>query len=117
MGHAQNLRRGVEAASGEYIALLDSDIVILKGSLRDLCIPDKFVSAKCVDQAQWDGFISWCSVVHRAALDRHPLPIEGELLDDWARSIPKEEIVHSDKVEYSHPIGTTYTEKKRCSQL
>lgn len=115
LGHAQNLRRGIAASTSEYIAILDSDIIILKGNLRDLCIPNKFVCAKCVDQTWWDGFISWCSVVDRSALERHPLPVEGELLDDWARSIPTEEIVHSNKVEYSHPIGISYTARKKCN--
>lgn len=115
LGHAQNLKRGLSVASGEYIAILDSDIVILRGNLMDLCIPGKFVSAKCVNQTVGPGFISWCSVVHRSALERYPLPETGELLDDWARGIAIEDIIHSDKVEYTHEIGVSYTKRKECN--
>jgi glycosyltransferase involved in cell wall biosynthesis len=116
LGHAGNLRLGCKVASGDYIGMLDSDVTILEGTMRSLCIPNKFVCGQSDDNSTYDGFLSFCAVVDRQLLEKYPMP-NGDLLDDWCHSIPKEEVIISDKVRFHHKIGVSYTEKKRIESL
>lgn len=114
LGHARNLQSGIDAARGDYIGVLDSDVIIKKGSMRDLCVPGKFTEAKWLDQiAPQNTFIIWCSVAEKRLYKEYPLPTSGEVLDHWAQRIPFELIYRSDKVEYEHHTGITYTEWKK----
>lgn len=116
LGHARNLQSGIDVAKHEYIGVLDSDVVIKRGSMYDMCQAGKFVSAKCLNQeANPEVFYIWCSVADKKLYRKFPLPTEGEILDEWAKSIPMEYRVESDLVEYEHKIGIGYTEWKKVN--
>src|SRR5712664_4276484 len=67
-GHGVNLNRGFQASSGDFVAFIDSDITILEGDLRDLCIPGKIVSP---------GNKGWFIVAPRNLIEEFP-PRENE---------------------------------------
>lgn len=112
MGHPQNLEYGIKRAVHSYICVLDADIVIKKGNLRDLCTQGKFVQAKCLTQHDKTGFVIWCSVTDNILLKKYPMP-QGDILDNWALSIPKELIAENDSVEYIHNSGIIFSEWSR----
>jgi len=109
LGHPQNLAIGIKKAVYSYICVLDADIVIKSGNLRDLCNQGRFTEAKCLTPHNKKGFVIWCSVTDNITLKKYPMP-EGPLLDSWADSIPRDLIVQSDKVEYEHNTGIIYQE-------
>jgi glycosyltransferase involved in cell wall biosynthesis len=109
LGHPKNLEIGIKKAVYSYICVLDADIVIKNGNLRDLCNQGKFTEALCLTPHDKKGFVIWCSVTDNITLKGFPMP-EGPLLDSWADSIPKDLIVKSDKVEYEHNTGIIYSE-------
>jgi glycosyltransferase involved in cell wall biosynthesis len=115
LGHAKNLQLGIDAAKGDFIGVLDSDVIIKSGSLRDLCNPGMFTEARCINQdtSNPDVFYIWCSVAPKELYEKFPLPTTGEILDEWARTIPKELIFGSFLVTYEHQIGIGYTEWKK----
>jgi glycosyltransferase involved in cell wall biosynthesis len=110
LGHAQNLQLGINAARHEYIGVLDSDVVIKSGSLRDLCNHGRFTEARSLTPTDKKGFIIWCSVAPRVLWKLFPLPTDKEILDDWADSIPKELIYGSFLVTYEHNTGIGFAE-------
>ena len=113
-GHAKNLQSGIDVAQGDYIGVLDSDVIIQQGSMRDLCISGRFVSATLLNQqTNPDVFYIWCSVADKYLYEEFPLPSTGEILDEWAKAIPKQLRVESDKVTYKHNIGIGYMEWKK----
>jgi hypothetical protein len=111
LGHPANLSSGVAYARSEYLGVLDFDVEIVRGSLREMCIPGFFVSAKLLPAPdRRTGFIIWCSVTPKELFMRFPLPTTGELLDDWADTIPRNLRLDSDRVEYEHHTGIGYSE-------
>ena len=109
LGHPGNLWSGIVAAQGKYVGILDFDVEIKKGSMRDLCFPGMFVSAKLLPMpSPKTGFLCWCSVIDRSVLLQHPMLRPGwdtTLLDSWADSIPYHLRMQSDAVEYEHHSG------------
>lgn len=49
-GFTKNVNRGLKAASGEYIAIVNSDTQLRRGNIRDLCIPNKVTSPIIANQ-------------------------------------------------------------------
>jgi hypothetical protein len=118
LGHPSNLWQGILRAHCDYVGVLDWDVEIKKGSLRDLCFPGHFVSAKLLPAPDHrTGFIIWCSVMDRQTLLKFPMPQSGELLDDWADTIPRHLRMNSDAVEYEHHTGIGVSEWNRVHGL
>lgn len=117
-GHGNNLRSGIEASSGDYIAAIDSDIIILDGNLRDLVIPDKVVCGKWHEHREYTGFTGWFFVSPRSVLDEFPPKTDevGPGLDYWGgirghfRDDIKDRYVWSDELEYSHLRNRSFGE-------
>lgn len=115
LGHPANLWSGIELASSSFVGVLDFDVEIKSGSLRDLCFPGMFVSARLLPPpTNKTGFIIWCSVMDRNVLLQHPMPKKGELLDDWADSIPHALRLQSNAVTYEHHTGIGVSEWDRA---
>src|SRR5260221_2776316 len=111
-GHARNLVVGLKMATMDFIALLDSDITITQGSLRDLCIPGKIVSP---------GLKGWFMVGPRELLVEFP-PFENnhhiEGIDNWWMELQKRyQVVSSKAVTYHHAFNQTASELSRWKRL
>lgn len=116
LGHPQNLWSGIMAAKHDFIGVLDFDIVIKSGSLRDLCVPGKFVSAHLLNPTTKTGFIIWCSVTEASLMRQYPMP-DGNLLDNWADAIPVHLRQPSNAVNYEHHSGIGVAEWNRIHAL
>lgn len=57
------------ARGAEYVAIMDSDVSLVEGSLREMCIPDK-VSVPVIVQHPDTSFIAPMLVVPRSVSDR-----------------------------------------------
>jgi glycosyltransferase involved in cell wall biosynthesis len=49
-GFTRNVNRGWKYASGDFVAIINSDTQLKSGNLRDLCIPGKVTSPEIVNQ-------------------------------------------------------------------
>jgi glycosyltransferase involved in cell wall biosynthesis len=105
-GHGNNLNKGFQASTGDFVAILDSDILLTKGSLRDLCIPEKIVCP--------GSFKAWCMVSPRQFIEEFP-PFENqgskEGIDVWIKEFENRNqtrIILTDKVEYFHATNASY---------
>lgn len=120
-GHGNNLRDGIAASHGDFIAAIDSDIKILEGNLRDLVITDKVVSGKWHEHREYTGFTGWFFVSPRFVLDEFPPKTDpsGPGLDYWGgirgsfREDIKDRFVWSDVLEYSHLRNQSFREWDR----
>lgn len=114
-GHVLNLNNGFEFSSGDYLALIDNDVSIEKGNLRDLCVPGKIIYPEW-NEEDWQAYLpvqpyrnfsQWFFVIPRefmlelppSRMD-HP---EKEGVDWWTTELriryPYE---WSDKLSYNH---------------
>jgi len=50
-GFTKNVNRGWRYATGDYVAIVNSDTRLVSGNLRDLCIPEKVTSPIIVNQS------------------------------------------------------------------
>lgn len=112
LGHGANLRLGLESATCDFVAMIDSDIEILKGNLKDLCVPNEIITPEWnrKDSIMKSNLLGWFLVAPREILMKYP-PFDlsaGEGIDDWVRNL---EISFSDKVEYLHHGWTSYGKK------
>ena len=106
--HGINLALGLRVVSGDYVAMIDSDITITKGSLRDLCVPGRLVSPGIPK--------GWFIVGPRKVFEDFP-PFENTYeaaagflggIDEWWRAIQNRELVLAlDTVEYHHAANQT----------
>lgn len=113
LGHSGNLKEGIRAARGDFIAILDSDIKILNGTIRDLCVPGVVVSPTWANQPDNRTINGWFMVGPHEVF-RNPLPpvTEVEGIDLWCNDILQKHratFQYSDKVEYLHARNTSYT--------
>lgn len=120
VGHGSNLNLGFRASTSEYVALLDSDIRIVDGSLRDLVIPDKVV---CPSHP-YVKFQGWFVVAPRWVINECP-PYdrndgEREGIDFWTEELElltKDMYVRSDAVTYHHGNSRNYSEFRRSGPV
>lgn len=113
LGHGKNVQLGMEAVSGDYVGVIDSDIVLTKGTLRDLCIPGKAAYGTWKEFPHYKELMGWCFVVERILIYRHPVAFsEWEGLGPWITQLfPYTEYV--DIFEYSHIQKRSYGELGR----
>lgn len=121
LGHGSNLNLGFRASTCEYVALLDTDIGIGEGNLRDLCIPDTVV---CPYHPTYRSFAGWFVVAPRWIIDecppydRHDGGREG--IDFWAEEmeiLSRDRFLVSDKLTYTHGSSRTYSEFRRSGPV
>lgn len=112
LGHSGNLGLGLMACTGDFIAILDSDVMISLGDIRDLVIPGTVVSPTWVDHPANNTINGWFMVGPRETFFPVPPISEVEGIDLWCNDIwqrNRATFVYSDKVEYSHNRNTSYT--------
>lgn len=117
LGHGANLNLGFRASTGEYVALLDSDIKIESGSLRDMIIPEKVVCPKHPTYAEFQG---WFVVAPRWIIAECP-PYDrtdnlGEGIDFWAEelwNLTRDRLISTEAVTYRHGDSRSYAEFRR----
>lgn len=115
LGQAGNLAEGIKVSTGEFVALIDSDMRIVSGTLKDLCIPGHIVSPASV-QRRADEMVGWFVVSPRQFLIEllpYEQPSQGncEAIDLWAREfdlIHKSRLISSDKVVVRHGLNQSY---------
>jgi glycosyltransferase involved in cell wall biosynthesis len=121
VGHGENLSLGIQNSGGHFVAILDSDIVIEKGVLRDLCIPDKVVYPQWnkLEQAAYfqinpdqKGLLfAWFVVASRHDLeDFLPFGTDIALWNHHFRVRTKSRSLELSTVVYSHPTRTSIKE-------
>lgn len=125
LGHGGNLNLGFRASTGDYVALLDSDIEIVSGDIREMCEPGRVVTPYLRGQAHQGFFI----VAPRWIINDHP-PCDvgkgiggidapaggGEGIDNWIielRTWAGERLLATDKVVYNHLSSRSYSELRR----
>lgn len=118
LGHIKNLDLGIKTSTGEFVGALDSDIVIVKGSMRDLCVPGAIVCGEWADLREHKGFWAWCFVSDRKILEdpRWAIPEEAghEGLDSWGVNLGRTApYIWSDKMSYQHLRARSYGTKHR----
>ena len=122
LGHGANLNLGFRASTGEYVALLDSDIEITSGTIRDLCVPGKVVSPYLRGQAHQGFFIvapRWILIQHPpydvgSGIGGHNVPVgRGEGIDNWIVELKEwsgDRLLASDAVTYNHLSSKSYAQ-------
>lgn len=101
---------GVRVAQGEYIAVINSDIIMLSGDLRDLCVPGTVVS--CGNY----GFQGCFHVVPRSVINEFGYlnpEKQGSGADYHYAEVIRDVYRGSDLVTYQHLAGRSYSEKRR----
>jgi glycosyltransferase involved in cell wall biosynthesis len=124
LGDVVNINYGMKRTHGDYIAVLNSDLTIYSGNLRDLCIPGRVV---CPDAKSGGhgGYTGGLVVIPRTVLDeygyldesrQHPHISHG-MGADMEYSIRVKEIMYfSDKVKCHHITGVSYAEQRRLGE-
>lgn len=122
LGHAKNLKLGFEHAVGDFVALIDSGVVIERGYLRDLCISDTVVYPEW-NEDSWRAYtpeqkyrelVGWFIVAPIpliASLPPHPSVAYAlnEGLDEWGVELTERlPTLWSDKLTYSHQSLSSY---------
>lgn len=113
LGDLRNTQLGIDMATSEYVAVLNSDITIDQGNLRDLCVPSRIVcprGAPPVDEA----FAGYFFVAPRELLARYPLPSqmdEQAIVRGWGRyygELIKEVYLWYPVLDYTHHWNQSY---------
>lgn len=118
VGDIFNSLIGMLAARGEYVAVINSDVIIHEGDLRNLCLPGRVVSPKWRQQREMHGFQGPFFVVPRTVLlDRQygylDVTRQGAGADyDYAYRV-RDIYTWSDAVEYTHLAGRSHSEKRK----
>lgn len=124
MGDVVNINYAMRHAKGEFIAVLNSDLTIFSGNLRDLCIPGRVV---CPDanSGGHGGYTGGLVVIPRTVLDeygyldesrQHPHISHGMGADAEYSIRVKNLMTFSDKVKCHHITGVSYAEQRRLGE-
>lgn len=114
LGDIRNLTLGIWMASGDFVGILNSDITIHKGSLRDLCIPGQVGCPTRIQKPGGGDFVDFCFVVDMNLLRKLGYPHSGISVGPdwpWSLSLEKETIIVP-SVEVSHAGGVSYSAKR-----
>lgn len=115
LGHAKNLAEGIKVATGDFVALIDSDMDVQSGDLRKLCIPGRVVSPSSV-QRRFNEVAGWFIVCPREFVTEflpydHPSQGLREGIDTWVRefhAIHEHDFEPSDQIFVVHGHGQSY---------
>lgn len=121
LGHGANLNLGFRASTCEYVALLDSDVQIETGSLRDMIVPEKIV---CPEHPTYAKFQGWFVVAPRWIIEECP-PYDrtdhhGEGIDFWAEelwNLTRDRLIATKEVTYRHGDSRSYAEFRRKGEV
>lgn len=119
LGDTRNLTLGIWMASGDYVGILNSDITIHKGTLRDLCIRDQTGCPTRLFKSGGGDFVDFCFVVDMELLRSIGYPSSALRVGpdwDWCVALEKKTIIVP-SVEVSHVGGTSYSERKIQAQI
>lgn len=115
--HGDNLNAGIAASHGDFLACMDSDVTIERGSLRQLCIPGKVVCPEYANQRDIRQFHGVFFVSPREILEELPIFERGgpEGIDHWVIEFSKHlnqrgAYLWTDEVSYRHLTGRSYGE-------
>jgi len=114
LGDIRNLTLGLWMASGDYVGILNSDITIHSGTLRDLCIPGKVGCPIRLQKPGGGDFVDFCFVVDMELLRKLGYPHSGISVGpdwNWSLGLEKETIIVP-TVEVSHSGGVSYSAKR-----
>lgn len=85
VGYDENIRIGLQATTGDFVAVINSDIPVIKGDLRKLCIPGKVTSPRCEHLSYMTGFHAAFWAAPRSILEEidylHTKVIETAIVD------------------------------------
>jgi hypothetical protein len=104
IGFSSNANRGWRVATGDYVAIVNSDITLREGELSALCIPGKVTSPETINEAQPRLAGHFFVVPKEVAVERGMLLEEMKLycsdseydnrVADIFQSVPTVKIVH-----------------------
>jgi len=121
--HGANLAVGFRASTGSYVALIDYDVKLLEGNIRDMCIEDTVVCPKGregVDHPMQGWFVvapRWI-VDFCPPYDRNDFHAEG--IDFWADELyqlTKDRFLNCQSVQYTHGNSRTYREFRKLGEV
>ena len=117
LGDIRNLTLGIWMASGDFVGILNSDITIHKGSLRDLCLPGQVGCPTRLFKPGGGDFVDFCFVVDMELLRKTGYPHSGLAVGpdwNWSLALEKETVIVP-SVEVSHTGGVSYSGRHRKS--
>lgn len=119
--HGANLAVGFRASTGSYVALIDSDIKLTEGNIRDMCVEDTVV---CPKPHGGHPFQGWFVVAPRWMIDYCPPydrnDFHAEGIDFWADELyqlARENFQNCESVQYTHGDSKTYSEFRRLGEV
>jgi len=110
IGYAKAINKGLALARGKYMVVSNDDILLKKGSLRDLCVPGAVVSPKVNGQLQDFWGCMFCvprSVYEKVGGLSEIYEISYFDDDDYQFTLKQAGIpmIGTGSVEISHPEG------------
>lgn len=119
-GFTKNVNTGLRLAQGDFVAIVNSDVKLLQGNFRDLCIPDQVTMPIPVD-GWWNGELyGGCFCIPRTILEKH-----GYLNEqykhfhsdvDYSNRI-RNYLYPCNGVKISHPGGASYKYRREVMKL
>jgi len=119
VGSMKNINKGLRLFTGDFIAVINSDVKNIAGDIRSLCDENYVTSPKVNEYPEFHNFNSAFFVIPRTLLFSHSLFLweysEGSD-GDYARMLNDKKLFKSmDTVTFSHPggLGKSYTARKK----
>jgi hypothetical protein len=115
-GDIVNCVRALPLATGNYVATINSDVIIERGNIRDLCIPGYVVSPQWKQLREFRSFQGPFFVVPREIIEQYGYldsAKQGGGADYHYADKIKDVFMWSDAVEYTHLAGRSYSAKRR----
>lgn len=120
IGDLRNSVLGMWMASGDFVGVLNSDVTMDRGSLRDLCVPGHVCSPQWTQNRERKWLTDFCFVVDMNVLRDRKFGYFDTTADmgpawDWFDRVG-EVAVLNDTVAVSHLGGTSYSAKRQARQ-
>lgn len=120
IGDLRNSVLGMWMASGDFIGIVNSDVTIDRGSLRDLCVPGHVCSPQWTQNRERRWLTDFCFVVDVNVLRDRKFGYFDTTADmgpawDWFGRVA-EVAVLKDTVAVSHRGGTSYSAKRQSRE-
>lgn len=124
LGDVVNINLGMRHATGDYIAVLNSDLTIFSGDLRELCVPGRVV---CPDEHSGGhgGYTGGLVVIPRTILNEFGYLDESRQYAWISHGMGADaeytirignRLLLSDKVKCHHITGVSYAERRRLGE-
>lgn len=118
LGDVVNINYLMKQSTGDFICSINTDIEILLGDIRDLCVPDRLVgvggprftgSFFCIDRLLLDSY-GYLDETKQHAWKSGPLGMGADM--EWELRYA-DKLFLSNKVKAHHGTGVSYAEKRR----